>query len=102
MITLNANSDNEMDRIIAEVPADFSNFTQEEKIELYAQGLYDTDILIKELNLNVSNILNSKEEILNKVKAMNKSIKKRDTFLIISNILSALAVGFVLYFGFWA
>ena len=111
MNTLNANSDNEMDRIIAEVPADYSNFTLDEKIELCNQGLYDLNILISELNLNIGNVLKSNEdvkdnlqksktEILNKVKAMNKSIKKRDYFLIISNILSALAVGFVLYFGF--
>ena len=97
MKTLNANQDNEMQRIIDQVPADYSNFTLDEKIELCNQGLYDLNILINELNLNVSKVLNQKEEINSTMSEIKKSIKKRDYFLITANILAALAVGFVLF-----
>jgi hypothetical protein len=83
--TLNANLDNEMDRIINEVEADYSKFTLEEKYKLYLQGLFDLQPTLDEFNLN-----------LNELFKMEKAKKKRDNFLIISNIICALAIAFVL------
>jgi len=85
METLNANIDNEMERIINEVDADYSKFTLEEKYELHLQGLFDIHSTLDEFNLNTKELFK-----------MEKAKKKRDVFLITTNIIWALAVTFVL------
>lgn len=84
-----ANLDNEMERIINEVEADFSHFTLEEKYELHLQGLFDIKETLEEFNLNLKELFK-----------MEKAKKKRDNFLIISNIICALAIAFVLVVEF--
>ena len=85
MEILNANLDNEMERIINEVEADFSHFTLEEKYELHLQGLFDIKETLEEFNLNLKELFK-----------MEKAKKKRDRFLITTNIICALAIAFVL------
>ncbi len=94
------NNNNEMQRIIDQVPTDFSKFSLDEKIELCNQGLCDLNTVIKDLNLNICKVFNQKEEIKTTMNGLSKSIKKRDNFLIAANVLSALSMAFVLIVQF--
>lgn len=93
METINSNYENEMERIIREVPADYSKFTVDELYRLHLDGLFNIESVLNKLNLNMNNVLNQNNEI-------KTEIKKRDKFLITTNVISVSAILFVLIVEF--
>ena len=90
METINANYDNEMERIIREVPADYSKFTLVELYLLHLSGCYDINNKLNEIDINMKTILNE-----------TKASKKRDKFLIAMNAICGTALLFVLLVEFF-
>lgn len=90
METINANYDNEMERIIRDVPADYSKFSLLELYKLHLAGCYNIESKLNEININMKTILNE-----------NIARKKRDKFLIAMNAICGTALLFVLLVEFF-